>query len=350
MQTNSKTVSNNNWQTGTAYIVETRPHPNLALVLKNADECLPTNWNIIIFCSSENLNYANSASHDITTRNISLIKLEKPIKSLEDYNNLLLSTKFWKNFETENLLGFQVDSLINFEQKNQLHAISQFDYVGAPWSKRIRQRWDYIPSYGGNGGICFSKLSARLHALEKSQYPRKTGAPHHQILNEDIWFSHSFHELGMRLPSEKQAKEWFVESQFSKNPFAVHKPWSYISKAEYQKLLAVMPKLKEIQIGFNSKTRKDDGQNYRNFLLRYARECFKNDNFYQTDLALQVCQSRFPTDPVSYNLHAKLAYRLGLYKQALTFVSKSLNLQANFKKAQENKVVIENTIKRGEAA
>ena len=84
---------------------------------------------------------------------------------------------------------------------------------------------------------------------------------------------------------------------------------------------------------------------YRKFLLTYARESLKENNFYQTDLALQVYQSRFPDDPISYNLHALLAYRLGLYSQAARFVNKALTLDPSFAKALENKAIIDKALK-----
>lgn len=82
-------------------------------------------------------------------------------------------------------------------------------------------------------------------------------------------------------------------------------------------------------------------EDYRRFLLNYARERMAAKNYYDADFALQVSQSRYPDDPVSYNLQAKLAYRLGLYEHGMYFVKKALEIDPSMEKAQENLAAIE---------
>ena len=323
MRGNYTAVKNDkDWQNGTAYIVETRNHVNLSLVLANIHECLPEKWQVMIFCGVENYLSIDAYARLMVGRNVTLVTLDKPIESVGNYNDLLLSTWFWQQLKTENLLGFQVDSLINSQEKQQLADIAQYDYVGAPWSQKIQNRWDYIPYYGGNGGICFSKRSARLTVLDKATQARKTGAPHHQVLNEDIWFSHAFNEMGFRLPERDIATRFFVESVYSKKPFGVHKPWCYLSSNDFNALCDQLPQLIQLREGCEMRVQKNNADDYRRFLLRFARKCLNVDNYYQADLALQVCQSRFSDSPTAYNLQSTLAYRLGLFEQAKTFVEK----------------------------
>ena len=336
-------------QHGTTYIVETRCHPNLPLVIKNVDQCLPKDWVIMIFCSKENELYANDIKKQVSGRKIIVKLLNDAITSLDDYNNLLFSTAFWQQFETENLLGFQVDSWLSIEQKELLAEIANYDYVGAPWSERIQRRWNYIPSYGGNGGVCFSKRSARLNALLYSEQERVTGEPFNQVLNEDIWFSHAIKNMGGKLPSRNQSIKWFVESVYSKQPFAVHKPWVYLTDKQFLLLCDKNKGLRELKTGCESPMIESDDyekEAYRKFLLRFARVCSQENNFYQADLALQVCQQRSPSNPVAFNLHALLANKLGLHDQALSFVNQAIKLEPRFNKAIENKTLIENTLSR----
>ncbi len=82
-------------------------------------------------------------------------------------------------------------------------------------------------------------------------------------------------------------------------------------------------------------------EEYRRFLLNYARERMASKNYYDADFALQVSQSRYPNDPVSYNLQAMLAYRLGLFEHGLYFVKKALEFDPGMRKAQENLATIE---------
>ena len=339
-------INDTQWCKGTAYIVETRIHPNFPIVLENAHRCLPPEWEIVVFCTGQTFLYMDQEIRRIVGRSIRIVELERSISSLKDYNNLLFSKWFWQQFDTENLLGFQVDSLLSDVAKEKLADIAQYDYVGAPWNEEIQQRWDYIPVYGGNGGVCFSKRSCRLKALESACYPRVTGAPHHQVLNEDIWFSHAFNELGFRMPEPDVAKSFFVESVYSPSPFAVHKPWCYLSKQDYASLTKQFSLLESIKSGCSKKVKTLGDDSYRRFLLRFARECLKVDNYYQADLALQVSQNRFPDDSRSYNLQAMLAHHLGLFEQANRFVDKAIERDPTFNKAIENKTYIERAYKK----
>jgi len=289
--------------------------------------------------------YVDEVKCKVVDRNVLVKLLDNPITSLDDYNNLLFSAAFWQQFETENLLGFQVDSLFNIKQKEVLQNIAEYDYVGGPWSDRIQRRWNYIPDYGGNGGVCFSKRSARLDALTSSVYPRVIGEPHNQILNEDIWFSHAINDIGGKIPNRQQAVKWFVESVYSEQPFALHKPWPYLSEKQFHLLCKGVPNLKALKQGCDKPSAtvsQNEKEARRKFLLRFARICLEQNNFYQADLALQVCQERYPSHPAAFNLQALLAHRLGLYSQGLSFTEKALTIQPGFKKALENKNILSN--------
>ena len=356
--TDSKFSADNlrtDWRFGTAYIVESRPHKNLSLVLNNVASCLPSTWGIWVFHSEENQAQLESITKSLS-RSISLIKLENTISENVDYNTLLLSSKFWQQFQTENLLGFQVDALLNLNQKHRLEELCTYDYVGAPWSESIRQRWPYVPDKGGNGGnggnggVCFSKKSARLRVLEASTTPRNSVAPHHQELNEDIWFSQAFIDQKMRLPEYEVACSLMVESVYSEKPFSAHKPWLYLEASQYDRLAIEIPSLELLSDGCGEQRKHPSLEvDMRKFFHRYARACMNSENYYQADLALQLCHSRFPEDIVSYNLHALLASKLDLNQQALSFLDQALTIKSDFKKALENRAVIELKVNKEKA-
>jgi hypothetical protein len=350
---------------GIAYIIETRNHPNLALVLENADQCLPQNWAIWCFYSDANKSEYQRITENML-REVKLVALTKPIKNLNDYNHLLLSKAFWQQFTAENLLGIQTDTLINENAKHKLKELLAFDYIGAPWSSRIHKRFPYLPEKGGNGGMCFSKKSARLQALEKAKTPRSfTDEKETFNFNEDIWFSKAIAEIGLRLADPDTASSLFVESIITENPFAVHKPWNYVKtvseKNAYAALLEKMPQLKTLQQNCEnpqyakpstnvnsqkdfretsnedkSESKNESKNSYRKFLLDYARDRLHFNNFSDADLALQVCESRYPNHPVAFNLHGLIAFKVGALIQAEQFVRRSLAIEPGFKKAQDN--------------
>ena len=79
--------------------------------------------------------------HRITLTNLGVNNL-----SLEEYNQLLTSQKFYSYIPTEQFLIFQTDTLICGDCKDQIYEFMDYDYVGAP-----------NPEWVGNGGLSLRK-------------------------------------------------------------------------------------------------------------------------------------------------------------------------------------------------
>ena len=342
------------WQEGIAYIIETREHSNLQIVVENIDKCLPDGWQIWFFHSNENSKYIDENCLKSSSKKYEKILLDLTINNLNDYNKLLLNESFWQKFTKENLLCFQVDTCINTTQKNRLEELCTFDYVGAPWSESIIRRWSNIPKLGGNGGFCFSKKSQRLKALSECTIPKNSDSHPNEFINEDIWFSNAYMDIHANLPSRQLAQSLLVESSFFATPFAVHKPWNYVSPTELQTLYDEIPELEKLHIGCVSplisipasptKEERCYEDIIRRNLLNSARDYMKNDNIYYADGALQISHSYFPEDPKTLNLQAMLGFSIGAYEQALDFAKQALDKQPNFKKAQDNYNIIQQRI------
>ena len=344
------------WQKGIAYIIETRQHSNLQIVSKNIDLCLPEGWEIWFFHSNDNSEYIDECCLKNSSRKYRKVLLKNQINHLNDYNKLLFSEGFWKEFTQENLLCFQIDTLINLKQKNCLEELCKYDYVGAPWSDDIRRRWPDFPELGGNGGFCFSKRTQRIKALSECSTSQKNEAHPSDYINEDIWFSKAFIAIKAKLPTRIKAQSLIVESIFSPKPFAIHKPWSYLSPTELQILYTEIDGLAQVHSGcitplksLSSSPTKDQrcyNDDIRRKLLSYARDLMKTDNVFFADQALQISHCYFPDDPKTLNLHAMLAFSIGAYEQALHFSEQALVRQPNFIKAQDNYKVIQQKLEQ----
>jgi hypothetical protein len=122
----------------TAIIIEPRKHKALSFVLKNILENLNSEWNIIIFHGNLNKDYVENIINTQLQqykKRISLKSLEKDNLSIEDYNTLLKTKKFYENIPTDIFLLFQTDSMIIPANKDKINDFLQYDYVGAPsWS------------------------------------------------------------------------------------------------------------------------------------------------------------------------------------------------------------------------
>jgi len=348
------------WQQGIAYIIETREHINLPIVVENINKCLPDDWEIWFFHSRENSKYIDKHCLNKNKRKYKKILLDDTISNINDYNKILLNENFWRNFTKENLLCFQVDTCINVNQKHRLKELCEFDYVGAPWSEGIIRRWPHIPKLGGNGGFCFSKKSQRLKALSECTVSKESDSRTNKFINEDLWFSDAYISINANLPARELAKSFLVESCFFATPFAVHKPWEYVSPSELQTLYDEMPELEKLHmacvtrhISIPASPTQDERcyeDSVRRKLLNSAREYMNSDNIYHADQTLQISHSYFPEDAKTLNLQAMLGFSIGAYEQALNFVEQALDKQPNFKKAQDNYNIIQQRIKIGQNA
>ena len=99
----------------TAIIVEPREHKALYFVLENALTNLDENWSVVILHGTQNKEYlenlCNNELKDYKSR-IKMHNLQVKNLSLEDYNKLLTSKRFYDYIPSEHFLIFQTDSII----------------------------------------------------------------------------------------------------------------------------------------------------------------------------------------------------------------------------------------------
>jgi hypothetical protein len=211
----------------TAIIVEPREHKALKFVLHNFLENLPDNWSIIIMHGNKNEKYVkdiiendlDSFKDRITTVNLFVNNL-----TLNEYNELLKSRKFYDNIPTELFLIFQTDAVICGENKDLINDFEKYDYVGAPWKDAV-----------GNGGLSLRRKSKMLEIIEKC--PQKDE-------NEDIYFANPC--VDIYKPSIEEAKLFSVEKIHSNISFGVHKAWSYLNDSELNDKIEHCKSLKEL--------------------------------------------------------------------------------------------------------
>jgi hypothetical protein len=214
----------------TAVIVEPRQHPSLSFVLNNFLNNLPTNWNIVIKHGSTNAEFVkNIIDNELSSfkDRIKMVNLNIDNLSIDDYNKLLKSKKFYDNIPTEIFLIFQTDSIICPNDKHLLTEFLQYDYVGAPWTD----------GNVGNGGLSLRRKSKMLEIISKCKMDNQ---------NEDIFFSNSCSGIKLYKPTSEIAKRFSVETVYNEHSFGVHKPWPYLSKTDLDTKCAVCSPLVEL--------------------------------------------------------------------------------------------------------
>jgi hypothetical protein len=214
----------------TAIIVEPRKHKALEYVLNNFLTNLSSEWDIIVFHGSQNIEFVEHIIARLNTTRISLINLGVRNLTPASYSKLLVSADFYKYIPTETFLIFQTDTLIFKQNKHKINDFLHYDYVGAPWTDPILKMWRV--SHGGNGGLSLRKKSKMLEIIETKPY---RGQP------EDVYFCTS--TIPLKIPTINDAKNFSVELLMHATSFGCHKPWR---GRNYTQLLNLYPEVKTL--------------------------------------------------------------------------------------------------------
>ena len=204
-----------------AIIIEPRNDDLLILVVKNILDKI-NNIKIHIFHGilNKKLLYKNFKK-EIINKNIILTNLNLKNLLIKEYNNYLTSVDFWNNLDGENILVFQIDSIICNYNEDFIKECCQYGFIGAPVKK-----WN-IPWQ--NGGLSLRKKSLIIKAIEAKKIEE-------EYFPEDRYFTVVKKHIINPAPY-KIANQFSVEKFYYEKPFGVHKFWEYLDKNIINKLL-----------------------------------------------------------------------------------------------------------------
>lgn len=175
-----------------AIIVENRPIPGLQKIIDDHMKFLP-GWNFVHWS-------------------------EQGLATLQDYNRLLTSERFWSKFQKyDRVLIFQHDSGI---LRSGINEFMDHSYYGAPWI------WDKQHRPGGNGGLSLRCPKKSLNLVRRLPYNPTYGY-------EDVYFSHNMEDVA---PYEK-CKNFSVETVFQLGTFGYHAIDKYLTKEQVDMIL-----------------------------------------------------------------------------------------------------------------
>jgi Protein of unknown function (DUF5672) len=205
----------------TAIIIEPRKHKALYFVLHNVLDCLPSEWKIVFFHGTLNLEYSTPIVNELNNlyeNRIQMVSLNVDNLTLMEYSKLLATkSMIYDYIPTEYFLVFQTDSMIF---KKNIHLLDQFihsdyDYIGSPWLRidyfRTRE-CDYI----GNGGFSLRKKSKMFEIMDKVPWNDKY---------EDLYFAHHYKDIEIKKPPYEIAMQFCFDEAFHPIALAAHKPW-----------------------------------------------------------------------------------------------------------------------------
>lgn len=227
-----------------ACLVEFRNFPHVEFILRNSISKLGPNFRHWIVCGPENADMMHDIAKKIA-RNIHVVVLGNSVKSVQQYNELLLRREFWGMFHVEKILIMQEDSIVFREGiVDFLH----YDFVGAPWAtqtNRVRV---------GNGGFSLRSKTSMLEILERispknlSNIDEGTLAMmNHEgwaMPPEDVYFCNNILAFNCaNIPSTDMALKFSVENVFYSDPVGGHCFWK--SMRDWRgRVLALLPSLR----------------------------------------------------------------------------------------------------------
>jgi hypothetical protein len=186
--------------------IETRPDPDILYALINFSCHLPYAA-LTILCSKDNINNIKTIIGNGTNIKVSLLEMDSQF-TIEKFNNLLTTPRFWNQFKSERVIFFMTDTGI---RKNDVLRFMKYDWVGAPWELPI----DDPRVFQGNGAFSIRNPKILKQICEKF----KRGN-----LNEDVFFAKTL-AISIRnasLPTLEIASKFSSENIISPDAMGFH--------------------------------------------------------------------------------------------------------------------------------
>ncbi len=156
---------------------------------KSLNRCIKVlgKFPLILVCP-QCLNLSNYELHIPHNTNFTIQRFpDKFFKDIQGYNNLLLSTAFYKRFNLyQYILIYQLDAWVF---KNELEHWCQkgYDYIGAPWFKGFGKATENEFIGVGNGGFSLRKVKSHLRVLNSFKYVYSPNYYLQKFLNNRSW-------------------------------------------------------------------------------------------------------------------------------------------------------------------
>jgi hypothetical protein len=191
-------------------IIERRIHPNLAFLIRNMFY-YARDWSMTIICSDVNFSYLKTVLTN-NSDNVILLPLFEgnPNRdiAINEYNNLLKSSYFYRLLPFEHLFIVQTDTYL---RRKIDESILNYDYVASFFA------WDKTSC---GGGMSYRKRSSMISICDKFKK---------EISIEDCFINEGVKMLGYKIPDYKDGLNYICESCYSENPFGLHQWWTFYS-------------------------------------------------------------------------------------------------------------------------
>jgi len=194
-------------------IVETREHPSLEYVVCQFSNQLDIGIQLFHGKANESFIRGSKISSLIEQGKVILTPLDVETFSLEEYNALFLSKRFWNvQMGRKKILVFQADAVLCERSDYQLTDFLYFDYIGSKWP-RMRPAGMIID--GGNGGLSLRDLHKSVECLNRFPAELWPGG-------EDGYFAFHMDLMGARIGRNDECARFSTQYEFLYRSFAGH--------------------------------------------------------------------------------------------------------------------------------
>lgn len=190
-----------------AVIVEPRIDGNIETIMKTVMYHLEDSskkWGLQIFHGTKNIEQILNITKNWD--NVSLMNLGTDNLTKREYNDMMMTTDFWKKVKGKKILSFQNDSILI---RGGIDKFLKYDYIGAPW---IKPKEGY---FVGNGGLSLRNKDKMIEICtlndDKSNIPL-----------EDIFFVKNL--KGEGVADIETAYNFSMEDIFSEHAMGLHNP------------------------------------------------------------------------------------------------------------------------------
>jgi hypothetical protein len=205
-----------------AAIVETRDKEDFVGIIKEKHlKYLPEKYELHVFVGEKNKHLVEGVDFG---RVAEITVLGRKIRSLDDYNRLLMDRGFWTGLECDKVLIFQADSGL---LRTGIEEFEEYDWVGAPWPD---SGWSKGEPWVrcSNGGLSLRSVDKMIEVLDRVPI---------EPINEDGYFSHGLLRIGGKVAPREVGMMFCVEQCFGLGSLGYHGIEKWFDKGEVNAIL-----------------------------------------------------------------------------------------------------------------
>jgi FkbM family methyltransferase len=219
-----------------AVLIETRNSPLIEPILLNTIYFTDDDIGFQIYFHQNNKNLIYNIINKYNLKNIELTEINYKLQNNIEYSQFLFSKEFYDTINSDNILIYQIDSLLLKKLDNKYF---KYDWIGALWNKvTLTQNEEMKKIFNnllpiGNGGFNIRNIKKCKEIAQKFDF--KIPLIENKLLMEDNVYSVLLQNFSTAVfPSIQEAADFSVETIANNDPTAIHAFYKYFNNTSYE--------------------------------------------------------------------------------------------------------------------